>query len=75
LLRIIEIIASILESIMLPRKTGSIILPILAKLWVKLQFSCRSILLLVHVEHPLNLIGIIRLGERQRKQQPRLPRL
>ena len=31
--------------------------------------------LLVHVEHPLNLIGIVRLGERQRKQQPRLPRL
>jgi hypothetical protein len=39
------------------------------------QSGSGELLLLVLVEHPLNLIGIIRLGERQRKQQPRLPRL
>jgi len=30
---------------------------------------------LVGVEHPLNIICVRRLGKRERKQQPRFPRL
>ena len=66
---------AILESIMLPRKIGSIILPSRQDYASSYNTAYRLLLESISVDHALDLVGVGGLGQCQREQQSRFPRL